>query len=112
MSPNEIAAARQQAAAAGDQASTKTGLFGNVGDVELLGAMIPEVYEQLRDLAENYLRGERANHTLQATALVRPNDRRDRKAPEDFACNRETGMGHSKALVAASVVGNSIVAVL
>jgi RNA polymerase sigma-70 factor (ECF subfamily) len=40
------------------------------GDVELLGAMIPEVYEHLRNLAEDYLRGERANHTLQATALV------------------------------------------
>ena len=32
--------------------------------------MIPEVYEQLRNLAQNYLRGERVNHTLQATALV------------------------------------------
>ena len=41
-----------------------------LSDVELLGAMIPEVYEQLRDLAQDYLRGERSNHTLQATALV------------------------------------------
>ena len=40
------------------------------GDVELLGTMIPEVYEHLRSLAEDYLRGERANHTLQPTALV------------------------------------------
>ena len=70
MSLNESSAAREQSAAARDQARTKTDLFGNIGDVELLGAMIPEVYEQLRDLAENYLRGERANHTLQATALV------------------------------------------
>ena len=30
-----------------------------LSDVELLGAMIPEVYEQLRNLAQNYLRGER-----------------------------------------------------
>ena len=39
-------------------------------DIELLGKMMPEVYEQLRNLAEDYLRGERAGHTLQATALV------------------------------------------
>jgi RNA polymerase sigma-70 factor, ECF subfamily len=39
-------------------------------DVEALGEMMPEVYEQLRNLAEDYLRGERSNHTLQATALV------------------------------------------
>lgn len=42
----------------------------SVSDIELLGAMMPEVYEQLRNLAQDYLRGERANHTLQATALV------------------------------------------
>jgi RNA polymerase sigma factor (TIGR02999 family) len=41
-----------------------------LSDAELLSAMIPEVYEQLRDLAQDYLRGERANHTLQPTALV------------------------------------------
>lgn len=39
-------------------------------DVAALGEMLPEVYEQLRNLAEDYLRGERPNHTLQATALV------------------------------------------
>ena len=32
--------------------------------------MIPEVYEELRRLAAAYLRGERATHTLQPTALV------------------------------------------
>ena len=35
-----------------------------------LGEVIPEVYEELRRLAAAYLRGERATHTLQATALV------------------------------------------
>ena len=56
---------------AGEQlAATKTDLTMSTGDVELLGEMIPEVYEHLRDLAEDYLRGERSNHTLQATALV------------------------------------------
>lgn len=32
--------------------------------------LLPLVYEQLRDLAQQALRGERAGHTLQATALV------------------------------------------
>lgn len=32
--------------------------------------LLPLVYDELRDLARNYLRGERANHTLQPTALV------------------------------------------
>jgi RNA polymerase sigma factor (TIGR02999 family) len=44
--------------------------FTQAGDVEALGAILPEVYEQLRELAEGYLRGERPNHTLQPTALV------------------------------------------
>ncbi len=32
--------------------------------------MMPGVYEELRRLATSYLRGERAEHTLQGTALV------------------------------------------
>lgn len=32
--------------------------------------MLPRVYEELRQLAGNYLRRERADHTLQPTALV------------------------------------------
>ena len=35
-----------------------------------LDAMIPAVYDELLRLAEIYLRGERAEHTLQRTALV------------------------------------------
>ena len=35
-----------------------------------LAEMTPEVYEELRRLAANYLRGERSEHTLQRTALV------------------------------------------
>ena len=35
-----------------------------------LGGMIPTVYDELLRLAEIYLRGERADHTLQRTALV------------------------------------------
>jgi RNA polymerase sigma-70 factor (ECF subfamily) len=35
-----------------------------------IGEMMPEVYEDLRRLAETFLRGERTAHTLQRTALV------------------------------------------
>ena len=35
-----------------------------------LAEMLPRVYEELRQLAGNYLRRERADHTLQPTALV------------------------------------------
>ena len=40
------------------------------GDEQALERIIPLVYAQLRALAENQLRRERPNHTLQATALV------------------------------------------
>ena len=33
-------------------------------------ALIPIVHEELRRLAHRYMRGERAGHTLQTTALV------------------------------------------
>jgi RNA polymerase sigma factor (TIGR02999 family) len=39
-------------------------------DTTTLEAMLPELYDELRQLAGNYLRRERANHTLQPTALV------------------------------------------
>src|SRR6266480_6180663 len=39
-------------------------------DAEAHAEMTPEVYEELRRLAANYLRGERSEHTLQRTALV------------------------------------------
>lgn len=40
------------------------------GDESALEKLTPLVYEELRRLAANYLRGERPGHTLQATALV------------------------------------------
>jgi RNA polymerase sigma factor (TIGR02999 family) len=40
------------------------------GDVAALDKLMPLVYGELRRLANNYLRRERANHTLQPTALV------------------------------------------
>lgn len=40
------------------------------GDRAATDALIPLVYDELRQLAEAHLRGERAEHTLQATALA------------------------------------------
>src|ERR1700736_7046598 len=40
------------------------------GDTTAPEKLMPLVYEELRRLARNYLARERADHTLQATALV------------------------------------------
>ena len=42
----------------------------SAGDEGAAGRLLELVYEQLRALAASYLRGERAGHTLQPTALV------------------------------------------
>ena len=39
-------------------------------EASAISEMMPEVYEDLRRLAETFLRGERTGHTLQRTALV------------------------------------------
>ena len=40
------------------------------GDERALTSLLPLVYQELRRIAHNQLRQERANHTLQSTALV------------------------------------------
>jgi RNA polymerase sigma factor (TIGR02999 family) len=40
------------------------------GDGQALEQLLPIVYQELRVLARKYLRQERKNHTLQATALI------------------------------------------
>ena len=40
------------------------------GDKSALDALTPIVYDELRRIAEHYLRGEKADHSLQTTALV------------------------------------------
>ena len=40
------------------------------GDPAAAEKLLPHVYQELRDLAAHYLRGERVGHTLQPTALV------------------------------------------
>ncbi|HUE83410.1 MAG TPA: sigma-70 family RNA polymerase sigma factor [Pyrinomonadaceae bacterium] len=42
----------------------------NAGDPAALERLMPLVYDELRRLANNYLRRERQGHTLQPTALV------------------------------------------
>jgi RNA polymerase sigma factor (TIGR02999 family) len=40
------------------------------GEVDSFDALVPIVYDELRKLADHHLRNERAEHTLQPTALV------------------------------------------
>jgi RNA polymerase sigma factor (TIGR02999 family) len=40
------------------------------GDAEAAGELLPLLYDELRTLAEHYMQGERAGHTLEPTALV------------------------------------------
>jgi RNA polymerase sigma factor (TIGR02999 family) len=42
----------------------------NRGDQDALAKLIPLVYDELRALADSYMRRERSSHTLQPTALV------------------------------------------
>lgn len=42
----------------------------SAGREQALDRLLPEIYAELRTLAASYLRRERSNHTLQATALV------------------------------------------
>src|ERR671923_912380 len=42
----------------------------SAGDREALDQLLPAVYAEVRKLARSYLRRERPDHTLQATALV------------------------------------------
>jgi RNA polymerase sigma factor (TIGR02999 family) len=52
------------------------------GDREALDALLPLVYEELRRIAQHYLRNERPGHTLQSTALV--NEAYVRLVAQDF----------------------------
>ncbi len=40
------------------------------GDPQALERLTPTVYQELRHLARHHMRGERAGHMLQTTALV------------------------------------------
>jgi len=49
---------------------TQTLVDSTNGDPAALSTLMPLVYDELRQLAQHYLRRERPGHTLQATALV------------------------------------------
>lgn len=51
-------------------AATQLLLAWGAGDERALDRMLPLVYEEMHALAARYLRRERADHTLQPTALV------------------------------------------
>ncbi len=56
-----------------DKTDKVTQLLTQTGDDQrerLAKDLLPVVYDELRELAQKYLRGERKNHTLQPTALV------------------------------------------
>jgi len=53
-----------------DENLTQLLIDANSGDKAALDAILPLVYDELRRIAGNYLRRERSDHTLQATALV------------------------------------------
>jgi RNA polymerase sigma factor (TIGR02999 family) len=53
-----------------DRPVTQLLIDSSRGDRDALDALMPAVYSELRRLAEWYLRNERPDHTLQATALV------------------------------------------
>jgi RNA polymerase sigma factor (TIGR02999 family) len=54
------------------EAKSVTELLGKwrAGDSAALDALVPLVYSELQNVAHNYLRAERPEHTLQTTALV------------------------------------------
>ena len=55
-----------------EHATDATGILTShvEGDPDAAAKLLPLVYDQLRALAAKSMRGERAGHTLQATALV------------------------------------------
>ena len=59
-------------ASRGESTSDVTRLIGRLrsGKAGALDELLSAVYDALRDIARNQLRGERANHTLQTTELV------------------------------------------
>ena len=54
----------------GDELTQILGDLQGTDRGDAAAAILPEVYAELRSLSEAYLRSERSDHTLQATALV------------------------------------------
>ncbi len=60
------------------------------GDETALGEITPQVYQELKNVARKHMRNERANHTLQATAIV--NEAYERMCDDSKLMNH--GRGH------------------
>src|SRR4051812_2483020 len=54
----------------GDRAHDVTHLLKHLDDADATGALLGQVHQELRAIAARHLRRERADHTLQPTALV------------------------------------------
>ena len=54
----------------GDRPVTQLLAQWSRGDEKALGDLTALIYQELRNLAQRHLRGERHNHTIQRTALV------------------------------------------
>ncbi len=66
-----MGADEHETGAGSDPRAQVTRLLGEVGDrPEAAEALVPLVYDELRAIASQRMREERAGHTLQATALV------------------------------------------
>lgn len=95
---------------AADDPASVTAILARVraGDPAAIEDLYPAVYEPLRGLARGMLRRERADHTLQATALIHEAYLKladlDRAAPEDRAhffgiaarCMRQILVDHAR----------------
>jgi RNA polymerase sigma factor (TIGR02999 family) len=53
-----------------DQSTDELIVKWRAGDAQALRELLPLIYEELRRVARKHLRGERAGHTLQTTALI------------------------------------------
>lgn len=71
----------------------------SAGDADALDRLLPIVYAELRRVADTYLRRERSDHTLQATALVHEAYMRLVKAQGIDWQNREQFFGISANLM-------------
>lgn len=63
-------AARARSSPSGPPGVTRLLSAWRSGDAHALEQLTPLVYDELRELAHRYMRRERHNHTLQATAVV------------------------------------------
>lgn len=87
-----------------DEITQIRGELEGVEDESSLAALLPQVYDELRALADSCMRGERADHTLQATALV--NEAYLRLAKDDARFNDRKHFYRTAAIVMRRILIN------